>query len=637
MAMRTAPTGTTTEPRAKPRHPRPHPILRAVIDFPDTAPGAASGDRLRASFEQPKALIEAWTLADVMPALAQVQAHANAGCWCIGGVAYEAAPAFDASLRTHPPDGRWPLVRFGVYEAPLTHALPLAGEQSAANWAMSASRARYLTQVQRAQQAMAAGECYQVNLTSSLTGTLAGEPSAWMRALSERQPGGYLLWLDGGSQHVVSASPELFFDWQPDGSGGQLRCRPMKGTAGRESDPQRDAAARERLLASPKEQAENVMIVDLLRNDLNRIAIPDSVRVDQLLEAEAWPTVWQMTSSISARARPGIQLPDVMRALFPCGSVTGAPKSQAMRWIHDLEDGARGLYCGALGVVRPGGHATFNVPIRTLLLQQQPASGSPPTWQARYGVGSGLTVYADPASEWEEMMTKTQILHTASEPFQLLETLRLEAGAYTLLDRHLQRLQDSARHFNYPCDASAIRVRLDQLVRSGHSHGLWRVRLTLDASGAIDLRAMPMSATGQPVHVALAPESLTTTGALQAFIQHKTTRRAHYEALAPTDPGVFDHLLYNHRGELTEFTRGNVALRLNGQWLTPALSCGLLNGTYRAELLASGHLSEATLTANDLKQAQGLAFFNSLRGWLDATLTGEAETPQAAATPHHSA
>lgn len=593
--------------------------MQAFIDFPDTAPQAVPGARFCASFGDPIEVIEAWTMAEVLPALERVQAQAEAGRWCVGGLSYEAAPAFDTALPAHAPDPGWPLVWFGVYGAPLASPTPWSETRGTAHWTLPESRTHYLAQVERAQQAMAEGEAYQINLTTALTGTLTGEPSAWMRALRERQPEGYLLWLDGGQHHVLSASPELFFDWQPDALGGRLSCRPMKGTAGREADPALDTTARERLLTSPKERAENVMIVDLLRNDLNRIARPGTVRVDRLMEAEAWPSVWQMTSSLSAQARAGTTLTDVFRSLFPCGSITGAPKRQAMRWIQRLESGARGLYCGALGVVRPGGHASFNVPIRTLTLERTDATNA---WQARYGVGSGLTVCADPASEWEELMTKSHLLHRVSEAFSLLETLRLEDGVYGLLERHLRRLQDSARHFGHACDPSTLRERLARLAEE-HAQGLWRVRLTLDAQGVIDAQAFAMTETSQPVRVALAPAPLPTSGALQEFIRYKTTRRAHYEALAPTDPAVFDHLLVNEHGEITEFTRGNVALRLGGVWLTPALSSGLLSGTYRAELLAEGRIQEAVLTLGDLARSDGLAFYNGLRGWLSAEMTGD--------------
>jgi para-aminobenzoate synthetase/4-amino-4-deoxychorismate lyase len=390
----------------------------------------------------------------------------------------------------------------------------------------------------------------------------------------------------------------------------------MKGTAARESDPALDQAARERLHASAKERAENVMIVDLLRNDMGRLAETGTVRVERLLDVEAWPTVWQMTSTITAQARPGVDLLAVLDALFPCGSITGAPKRQAMHHITALEAGPRGPYCGALGVVRPGGHATFNVPIRTLSLRRDEADTA---WQARYGVGSGLTVYADPAAEWRELMTKSRLLHRVGEAFALLETLRLEAGRCWLLDHHLQRLAESAAHFGYPLDLPRVQAALDALC-AAHPDGLWRVRLQLAADGGVDAQAFAMTETASPVRVALAPAALNTDDALQEFILHKTTRRAHYEALAPSDPALFDHLLFNARGEVTEFTRGNVAVLLEGQWVTPPLACGLLAGTYRRELLAQGRLREAVVTMAELDQAKGLAFFNGLRGWLDATL-----------------
>lgn len=589
--------------------------MRALIDFPDTKAQAATGQRLQAHFEQPVDVIEAWTLDQVYPAIERVQAHASAGRWCVGGLTYEAAPAFDLHLSTHMPDPAWPMVWFGIFEAPAMAPFTDGPPASNVDWRCDWSRTQYMEQARAAQRAMAAGECYQVNLTTSLQGSLHDEPAAWLRALRQQQPAGYLVWLEGANRQVISASPELFFDWQPSADGGHLRCRPMKGTAAREGDPSLDLDARERLRTSAKERAENVMIVDLLRNDMGRLAQTGTVCVERLLDVEAWPTVWQMTSSIGARTRPGVGLLAILEALFPCGSITGAPKKQAMRHISALETGPRGPYCGALGVVRPGGHATFNVPIRTLSLRRDGNT----TWQARYGVGSGLTVYADPAAEWQELMTKSRLLHRAGEAFGLLETLRLEDGRYWLLDHHLQRLADSASHFGYGMDLARAKDALEALSEANPS-GLWRVRLQVDRDGAIDVQAFAMIDTTGPVRVALAPAPLNTDGASREFILHKTTRRAHYEVLAPTDPALFDHLLFNERREITEFTRGNVALLLDGKWCTPPLACGLLAGTYRRELLAEGRLHETVVTLGDLESVQGLAFFNGLRGWLDAQL-----------------
>lgn len=593
--------------------------LIASLDFPDTAPEARPGARLRLGFEHPLAVIEAWSLDQVLPAVEQVQAHAAAGRWCVGGLAYEAAPAFDPALPVCPADPRWPLVWFGVYDTPSEAPTQQPRVPARVDWRPDWDRPRYLHQADAARQAMAAGECYQINLTTALQGALGGDPAGWMDALQRHQGSGYLLRLGDGERQVLSASPELFFDWQPDSQGGRLHCRPMKGTAARESDPALDRAARDALRASTKERAENVMIVDLLRSDMGRLAQTGSVQVDRLLEVEAWPTVWQMTSSLSARLRPGTALTDVLTALFPCGSVTGAPKRRAMHHIAALEDAPRGFYCGALGVVRPGGHTTFNVPIRTVCLHRGEGATTDDHWHARYGVGSGLTVCADPAAEWRELMTKSRHLHRIGEPFELLETLRLDQGRYWLLTHHLDRLRESAAHLGHRFDPAAVDSALEA-VRQAHPQGLWRVRLLLDASGRTDAQAHAMTETASPVRVALAPAPLNTEEALQEFIRHKTTRRAHYEALAPTDPAVFDHLLFNQRGELTEFTRGNVAIQLDGQWWTPSLDSGLLPGTYRRELLAQGRLKEAVIPVGRLAQAQGLAFFNGLRGWLDATL-----------------
>ncbi|MEZ5643690.1 MAG: chorismate-binding protein [Burkholderiaceae bacterium] len=577
-------------------------------------------------------MVQAWSLDQVRPAIALVEAHAAAGRWCVGGIAYEAAPAFDPCLPTRPADTHWPLVWFGVYDAPVDPTSPRPPHQAPApvDWSMAWDRGHYLSQARLAHNAMTAGECYQINLTTAATGHLEDGPGdgagGWMDALHRHQGNAYLLWLDDGRRQVMSASPELFFDWQPGPQGGHLRCQPMKGTAARESDPARDRAARDALRASAKERAENVMIVDLLRNDMGRLARTGTVQVDSLLDVQAWPTVWQMTSTVTARTCPGLGLSDVLTALFPCGSVTGAPKRQAMHHIAKLDDRPRGLYCGALGVVRPGGHATFNVPIRTLCLHRTGPASPSSGWLVRYGVGSGLTVCADPADEWREIMAKTRHLHRIGHPFELLETLRLEDGRYSRLPLHLDRLGTAAAHFGHGFDPDHVAHALEDL-RATHPHGLWRVRLLLNADGQAHVQAHAMEETAGPVRVALAPRSLNTEEDLREFILHKTTRRAHYEALAPTDPAVFDHLLFNQRGEVTEFTRGNVAVLLDGQWWTPALGCGLLPGTLRRELLENGRLQEAVIPVERLSQAQGLAFFNGLRGWLPAAL----HQPQATA------
>lgn len=356
--------------------------------------------------------------------LQAVQQAAEQGLWCVGWLAYEAAGAFDAAYEgtMHPPRAGQPLAWFAVHEGPVGDDLP----QSAAAlpqtrpWQSALTRAQFERDVQQIHAAIAAGECYQINYTSPLSAKVlkAETPEfetfnasdyaqALFARLQQAQPGGYAAVLDSGDMQIMSVSPELFFDWD----GEQILTRPMKGTAARGLTPEADALAAQTMRSSPKERAENVMIVDLLRNDLSRIAVPHSVKVPQLFQVQALPAVWQMTSDVVARTRAGVQLVDVFAALFPCGSITGAPKRQAMCLIHALEPQARGVYCGALGIVRPGQvpgriHATFNVSIRTVVLQ---------AGELVCGIGSGITASAKAADEWMEWQYKQVFLHKAAE------------------------------------------------------------------------------------------------------------------------------------------------------------------------------------------------------------------------------
>jgi para-aminobenzoate synthetase/4-amino-4-deoxychorismate lyase len=327
-----------------------------------------------------------------------------------------------------------------------------------------------------------------------------------------------------------------------------------------------------------------------------------------------------MSSDVVATTRAGTTLTDVFAALFPCGSITGAPKVQAMRLIRTLEPEPRGVYCGAIGVVRPGGHATFNVAIRTVTLQGT---------AARCGIGSGITADATAEGEWQEWQTKRAFLERASQPFELLETLRLEDGQLRDAPLHLARLARAAAHFAFPFDAQQLEAALAHVAQT-HPQGVWRVRLLLAATGAVNAQAFALAPTPAPVRLQLAASAFEA--AHSEFVRYKTTRRAHYEAAAPSEPGVFDTLLWNAQGELTECTRANIAVRLDGRWLTPPLRCGLLGGVARQRYLQEGRLEEGVIRREDLQRAQGLAVFNSLRGWIEAELI-----PPAAAASHHPA
>jgi len=606
----------------------------ALIDF--RAPDPHSPP-MHLAFGQPLRCLTARTLDEVITVIEQADALARAGAWCVGHICYEAAPAFDRAFNRifdrafeqayqpqSRPSGDVALVRFYVYDKPLDkesaeRAWRVDDNATASvDWDNDPRRPDFDRAFDAIQQAISAGELYQVNLTTRQTGTFQGDPLVLFHRLRAAQPNAYAAYIadmdagmgadpdadlnSGGA--ILSVSPELFFDWREH----RLLCSPMKGTAPRGHTPADDKALRQQLLASPKERAENVMIVDLLRNDMSRVAEPHSVKVRKLFQAQAWPTVWQLTSDIEARTRSGTTLVDVLRALFPCGSVTGAPKVRAMAQIAALEPHARGVYCGAIGVLQPGGAATFNVPIRTLVLQDH---------QIHCGVGSGITSDATANEEWAEWRHKRAFAERASQPFELLETLRLSQGTLIHLAQHLERMRTSAAHFGFVWNEDALQQALRDLLNE-HPSGEWRVRLLVHRNGQVQAQAFPLDASPAEVMVQLATRPVV--GCDGDFFRHKTTRRAHYDAFAPTTPGVFDTLLWNEQEALTEFTRGNVALKLGGEWFTPPLSCGLLPGVGRHQLLKEGRLRETVLTRADLDQAQAIAFFNSLRGWIDAKL-----------------
>jgi para-aminobenzoate synthetase/4-amino-4-deoxychorismate lyase len=583
-------------------------VLQTLIDFAE--PRGDGATRLRVAFGAPSRVLVARTAEEVKPVLEAVQALSREGRWCVGCLRYEAAAAFDPAFAVHA--GEEPLAWFGVHDAAVPWPDAAAGPVPPVDWQAGLSRAGFDRNIEAIHRAIANGELYQLNYTAPLRAEFHGDARDWFMALRKAQPNGYAAFIDTGDEQVLSVSPELFFDWQ----GERILARPMKGTAPRGATTAEDEAMALRLRTVPKERAENVMIVDLIRNDLSRVAQPFSVRVPRLFHTEALPTVWQMTSDVEAKVRDGVSLVDVFSALFPCGSITGAPKVGAMRMIRALEPEARGVYCGAVGVVRPGGHATFNVPIRTVTLRGT---------QARCGIGSGITADAQADAEWDEWRHKRAFLGQGPSPvssaamdsFELLETLALVDGALRDAPAHLARMQKAAAHFGHAWSEAAATACLHRLA-DAHPTGTWRVRLLLDAQGQPRAEAFAMDAPPPRVQLQLASRAFAEADS--EFSRFKTTRRAHYEAFAPTAPGVFDTLLWNRHGEITECTRGNIALLLDGRWVTPPLRCGLLDGIGRARRLGSGQLAEAVVRVDDLPRVQALAFVNSLRGWLDADL-----------------
>ena len=513
--------------------------------------------------------------------------------------------------------------------------------------------AEFTAAIDQIQDWIRAGETYQVNYTYRLHGQAWGEPVALYRALRQRQPVRYgaLMHLPGDAW-VLSCSPELFLQHHA----GTLLTKPMKGTAERRPVAEADSAMAGWLHGDEKNRAENLMIVDLLRNDLGRIARVGSVKVPELFSVEGYRTVFQMTSTVQAEIAPEVGLPAVLRALFPCGSITGAPKHHTMDLIARLENTPRGLYCGAIGWLdapaEPGralGDFCLSVAIRTLTLSPPlpsvgaasaamgsaavgiAAEAAPATGRRRaatLGIGAGITLDSVAADEAEECRLKARFATALDPGFTLFETLRAEGGQLLRLDAHLARLATSAQALGFAWDEAAARATLAEALSMLSPTAPHRVRLDLQADGRMTVRSGALIALpDDPVSLRLAPDAvvpITEAG----LLAHKTSRRSAYDAAiqAAEAEGAFDTLFFNARGELTEGGRCSVFVQIDGQWRTPPLAGNVLPGVMRAEILAGrGGLTpmpvEAVVTRADLQRADAIAVCNSLRGVLPAVIT----------------
>lgn len=562
--------------------------------------------RLTAAFSEPHRILTAATAAEVPGILQQAESWSHAGHWVIGFIAYEAAPALDRALHAFdaPPLGM-PYAAFAVYRdiarSPRQRQAHLYGP-----WRSETARNEFDAAMQRIKEDITQGDYYQVNYTTRLRASFSGDALSLFDSLRASQPGAYCTFLDFGGWQICSVSPELFFYWSAtdkETGARAITCRPMKGTAPRHPDPALDHAAATDLQHSPKERAENLMIVDLVRNDLSRVALPGTVTVEKLFAVEAWPTVWQMTTTVNCSTGPDVSLQDVFRALFPCGSVTGAPKAASMSAIRELEISARGVYCGAIGALLPDGTDLFSVGIRTPVI-------SSTAQVAECGVGSGITADSSAGQEHAEWHAKQAFLSNACPEYDLLETLRLHQGRYWLLGGHLSRLCQSAASLGFAFSEKVVIATLQREAQR-HPSGQWRIRLRLSAEGAAHVDVLPLDALPAQARSALSTAPVSSSN---PWLRHKTTRREIYAAHACSHDGVFDTLLYNERGELTEFTRGNLVVELHGQLLTPPVECGLLPGIYRASLLAHRRIREGILRQDDLTNASRIWFVNSVRG-----------------------
>lgn len=563
-------------------------------------------------FYEPVQVITAVSPEEVWPALVAVEtAVRQQGLYAAGFLTYEASAAF--GLAVHPA-GDLPLLWFGLYESEQKLAVGegrlrhiRTADLPSPTWQPAITWPAYHAAIQQIKEAIARGDTYQVNYTFPLQAEFSGDPLALFGDLAQAQQGSHAAYVDTGRFAVCSASPELFFRLE----GDVLTSKPMKGTAVRGKTLAEDEANIAGLAQSDKNRAENVMIVDMIRNDMGRVAQIGSVQVPELFAVERYPTVLQMTSTVQARTTQS--LPAIFRAMFPCASITGAPKVRTMEMIRELEPQPRGVYTGAVGFISPEGTAQFNVAIRTVTVDKMQGT-------AVYGVGSGIVWDSDAAAEFAECEVKARVLAEKRPSFSLLESLLWQPDrGYFLLEAHVQRLLDSAVYFGIPLTGTAVRHRLVDFAASLNEPCKIRVLVTL--VGELTVEAVPLAQgeRSRPLRVALADTAVTSE---TIWLYHKTTRREIYEQARAAHPTCDEVILWNERGELTEATTANLVLDLEGTLWTPPLSSGLLAGTFRQYLLANGRIQERVLTRADLKQARQILLINSVRQWQTAVFNG---------------
>jgi para-aminobenzoate synthetase/4-amino-4-deoxychorismate lyase len=514
---------------------------------------------------------------------------------------YQSCYTFDhnlgAFLENQPPDLPDP----GVFVGPAASTSPTVP-------LLTLDEKQFTSRILQIHEWIRGGDVYQLNLTFPIHAPPAASAAELYSRLRTAQPVDYAAFLHWrADRYIISLSPELFFRVDPDGLNRRITTQPMKGTArrGRTAAEDRDIAAW--LRNDPKNRAENVMIVDLLRSDLGRLCTFGSVRVEKLFEVERYPALWQMTSTISGELRPDVNYRQIFRALFPCGSVTGAPKVRAMQLLAQIEETPRGIYTGAIGFFA-GDRSVFSVAIRTLTLENGDATMS---------VGSGIVVDSDPAAEYRECLLKAEFLTSSAERFSLIETM-LWRGSFPFLELHLDRLMDSAEYFAFSCDREAARATLLATAAEFPSLRPRKVRLLLDTDGTAhiecELLSNQRSEDDDPARVCVAAQR---TDPDDRFLFHKTTRRTLYNSAFATASaaGYADVLFFNTRDELTEGAISNVFLEKDGRWYTPPTACGVLAGVYRRHLLATRPgIEERILFVDDLKAADGVYLSNAVRG-----------------------
>lgn len=556
----------------------------------------------RYTFTQPIKELKTRDLAEVADLLSQVESYQEQGYYVVGYVSYEAAPAFEGKLAVH----RSPLLAeyllfFTVHDRVETSPIPLTYDEIdlPSNWQEVTSAEEYEKAIAQIHHHLRQGDTYQVNYTVQLKQDLSVNPFAIYNRMVVEQEAGYNAYVEHDEMAVISMSPELFFEQ----NGRELTTRPMKGTTQRGVTDQEDLVQASWLEQDPKNRSENMMIVDLLRNDMNRISEVGSEYVERLCQVEQYSTVWQMTSTIKSQLRENVDLVEIFRSLFPCGSITGAPKIATMEIIKDLEPQPRGVYCGTIGLLLPNGRRIFNVAIRTIQLYQG---------KAIYGVGGGITWDSTWESEYREVHQKAAVLYRKQARFKLITTGKISQKQLLFEEQHIERLRKASRYFVFPFDAEDLKQKIEEDCQACDADQDYRLRISLSKSGKIELSRQilePFSSTFCKAKLFLQEADLN-----QAFTYFKTTHRPHLSL------GDQEKIYYNKSGELLETSIGNLVLKIDGKLYTPPVRLGILPGIYRQHLLETGQVEEKVLTFKDLTQAQAVYGCNAVRGLYELSL-----------------
>ena len=561
---------------------------KTVIDFKELG--------VRQIFTHAIEEIKTKDIKEVKSLINQIEAYQEKGYYAVGYVSYEASRAFETKFQIF--DGPLMseyLLYFTIHDTVQTEPIPLTYEPVLLpeSWQELTSAEEYKAAIEHIHHHIRQGDTYQVNYTVQLQQNITADPFAIYNRLVVEQNAHYNAFIQHDDVSIISISPELFFKKD----GDRLTTRPMKGTTNRGLTTETDLKQAQWLAQDQKNRSENMMIVDLLRNDMNRISKIGSENVKSLCLVEQYSTVWQMTSTIETQLLPNSSLGDVFQALFPCGSITGAPKIATMAIIKDVEKQARGVYCGAIGILLPKGPTIFNVAIRTLQMQRN---------KAIYGVGGGITWDSKWESEYEETKQKSAVLYRQNPRFDLISTGRIHQGKLLFLKEHLNRLQESSRYFAYPFNKEEVQHQVEDLCQSLDFDTDYRLKMSLAKDGELTFEHAQLTGLADEFCQASLVEQ--THPLDSPFTYFKTSYRPHINL------GPHEQIFYNQKKELLETSIGNLVLKIKDQLYTPPVRLGLLNGIYRQSLIANNQVTERVLTLDNLKQAQAIYGCNAVRG-----------------------